>query len=1175
MRLLSLSCGGSHMAETRKRSRKRPNGSGKSRLGLYSVMAVVLLLAAYVGVLAYSKPHLSGEKLRLDSFVELVGKNRIKSAKVLDEDSTITGTFIRRGGSEARYIAPYLKTSGSQEGLVNLLIKARVPTTVDQQFAKKLVFPATILIPALIIIVVFVYLLLAYRRGTGLFGVKSGARKFESEGPQMTFADVAGQDAAVSELREIVGFLSEPARFAELGAKIPRGVLLYGPPGCGKTLLARALAGEAGASFYSISGSDFVELYVGVGAARVRDLFRDARENAPAIVFIDELDSVGGRRGGAAAVSSSGEQEQALNQILAEMDGFSPLEGIILVGATNRPDVLDPALLRPGRFDQAIGLERPAEADRLKILELHARSRRLVEGIDLRTIAGRAHGMTGADLANVVNEAALLAARGQKRAISQAELDAGLERVLEAPERQRRLAMRDRRVGRRATGLDERVTLADVAGQKAAKADLAEMVEFLSEPERFTKLGAQIPKGVLLYGPPGCGKTLMARAVAGEANAVFISVAATEFVEVLAGEGAARMRDLFSEAKMTAPAIVFIDEIDALGSRRSSRSPDGNREQEQTLNQLLVELDGFEPATGVILMAATNRPDMLDPALLRPGRFDRTVALERPSEEDRLAILTLHAKGRSLDPEADLRPIARRAHGLAGADLHGVVNEAALLTARERKSLITQAELEAALDRILQAPERQRRLSMRSKSVGRRSAGIDERVTFADVAGVGDAIVELREVRDYLAEPERFAAIGARVPRGILLSGPPGCGKTLLAKAVAGEANAAFFSAAATDFVEVFVGEGAARVRDLFAEARAVAPAIVFIDEIDALGARRAQTSVDGHREREQTLNQLLIELDGFEARTGVLLMAATNRPDILDPALVRSGRIDRSVEILLPDRAGRREILAVHARDKRLGADADLDLVASITPGFSGADLANVLNEAALLAARDGDPAITAAVLEEAVERGFLGVSSKRRVMTAEERRIVAYHEAGHALVGLALPGVTVPRKLSIIPRGPGLGWVWAVDDERAIHSRSMLLNQMAMLLGGRVAEQVVFGEAGSGAANDLARVSATARWMVCELGMSEALGDMSYGDEQSDGRAGGRPYSEKEAALIGDEARRLVDEARALAYDVLVPARASLDRVAKALLERETLSATQLEVLARPRAPVASSPR
>jgi len=1156
------------MADKRKRSPKRSSkGPGVGRLGVFSALAVVLLLGAYVAVLVYAEPHVSGDPLRFDTLVRLTKQRQIKDARILNQDAIVVGHYRNARGALRPYNAVYLKT-GDQGSLINLLVQSGVPLTIDQQTSKQLAGPATVLLPSLMIVVIFVYLLLSYRQGSGLFGVRSGARRFTADDTNITFADVAGQERAIAELRELVGFLSEPERFSDLGAKIPRGVLLYGPPGCGKTLVARALAGEAGASFYSISGSDFVEVYVGVGAARVRDLFKEARENAPAIVFIDELDSVGRRRAGSGAISSGGEQEQALNQILAEMDGFSPLEGIVVIGATNRPDVLDPALLRPGRFDRAVGLERPNEEDRLAILSLHAKSRRLAPDVALGEIARRAHGLTGADLSNVINEAALLAARERKAEISQPDLAQGLERVLEAPERQRRLAMRDRSVGRRASALDERVTFDAVAGQDAAKAELAELVEFLAEPERFAELGAEIPKGVLLYGPPGCGKTLLARAVAGEANATFVSVAATEFVEVFVGEGAARIRDLFTEAKTVAPAIVFIDEIDALGSRRTQRGVQGHQEQEQTLNQLLVELDGFEPSIGVILIAATNRPDMLDPALLRPGRFDRTVGLERPTEEDRLAILTLHARRRRLDPAADLGEIAKRAHGLNGADLANVVNEAALLAARAHKPEVSQAELDVALSRLVEAPERQRRLAARERSVGRRVAGGEERVSFADVAGVDDAVAELREVRDYLSEPERFAALGARVPRGVLLSGPPGCGKTLLAKAVAGEANAAFFSTSGTDFVEVFVGEGAARVRDLFAEAKSVAPAILFIDEIDAVGAQRAQVSVDGHRERENTLNQILVELDGFESRSGVIVMAATNRPDLLDPALVRPGRFDRQVEITLPDRPGRRAILDLHAKDKRLAANADLDLVAGVTQGFSGADLANVVNEAALLAARERVGEISRAVLEEAIERVLLGVSSRRHIMTEPERRIVAYHEAGHALVGLALPGVSVPHKVSIIPRGRSLGHVWHIDeDERAIHSRSELINQMAMDMGGRTAEELVFGEPGTAAADDLARVSAMARKMVCELGMSDALGGLTYTDgSYADSRTGSPGYSEKETTLIGDEARRLIDEARDRACLVLDGSRSTLERIAETLLERETISATELEALVGP---------
>ncbi|HSH58199.1 MAG TPA: ATP-dependent zinc metalloprotease FtsH [Acidimicrobiales bacterium] len=850
-------------------------------------MALGLLVAAYAGVLELSRPHVSGKELRYDQFVALAGGSQIKDAKLLDEDAYVVGTYVD-GGTVRHYNAPLLR--GSQPELLNLLLANRIPITIDQQVGKRVAALASILLPGLILVVLFVYLILSYRRGTGLFGIKSGARQITPEEGHVTFADVAGQDAAVSELREIKEFLTDPDRFSSLGARVPKGILLYGPPGCGKTLIAKALAGEAGAAFFSISGSDFVELYVGVGAARVRDLFREAREHAPALVFIDELDSVGRARGGMAAVAGHGEQEQALNQILAEMDGFSPSEGIIVLGATNRPDVLDPALLRPGRFDRTVGLERPDEAARLAILSLHARDKRLEPGVDLAAIALRAIGLTGADLASVMNEGALLAAR--------------------------------------------------------------------------------------------------------------------------AGEGA-----------------------------------------------------------------------------------------------------------------------------------------------------VSQVRLEQALQRILQAPERQRRLSLRDRSIAKRYAA-EDRVTFADVAGADDAVAELAEVKDYLATPERFADMGARVPKGILLSGPPGCGKTLLARAVAGEANAAFFSVAGSEFVELFAGEGAGRVRDLFAEARSVAPAIVFIDEIDAIGSRRGP-SLDGHREREQTLNQILVELDGFEASSGVTVIAATNRPDILDPALVRPGRFDRHVTISPPDRAGRRAILDLHAQGKRLGPDVDLDSVAGLTRGFSGADLANVLNEAALLAARAGKEQIPMSLVEEGIDRAWMGVASRATILSEDERRVVAYHEAGHALVARGLPGASVAHKVTIVARGVALGHCSLSEPhDQLIRPRSMLLNQMAAGLGGRAAEDLVFGEPGSGAANDLRWAGGIARRMVCELGMSTVVGLVPYGDGL-DPDTGPRSYSEQTTRAIDAEVRSLMDEAYGRARAVLEGARAALDRVAHALLDKESLSLAELEQL------------
>ncbi len=702
-------------------------------------------------------------------------------------------------------------------------------------------------------------------------------------------------------------------------------------------------------------------------------------------------------------------------------------------------------------------------------------------------------------------------------------------------------------------------SFADVAGQDAAVESLREISTFLATPERYAALGAAIPKGILLFGPPGCGKTLLARALAGEAGASFFSISGSDFVELYVGVGASRVRELFREARESAPSLVFIDELDSLAQRRagaSSVDAGSSSEQGQALNQLLAEMDGFSTTAGVIVIGATNRPDTLDPALLRPGRFDRSIGLELPDEHGRQAILAVHVRGKPLAPGIELRAIAAQAVGMTGADLASVVNEAGLIAAREERVEIGQADLDAALRRILEAPERQRRLSLRDRSIGRRTLA-EDRITFADVAGVDDIVEELREIREYLGAPDRFVEMGARIPRGYLLSGPPGCGKTLLARAVAGESNAAFVSVAGTEFVQRYAGEGAARVRDLFAEARSMAPAIVFIDEIDAVGATRGRGDNDG--ERHQTLNQILIELDGFSQRAGIVVIAATNRPDTLDPALVRPGRFDRHVLIDLPDVHARRAILDVHAAGKPLAADANLDAVARLTPGMGGADLANVMNEAALLSARRASATITMAVLDEAVERTWLGIGGARR-MTDEDRRLVAYHEAGHGLVAMALPGGNILHRITIVPRGRTIGAAWLLDGgERSMRTHTVLMDRMAMLLGGRAAEQLVFGELGDGAGSDLAAVTDVAYRMVTELGMSDAVGPLNYGDGLQ-----ARQPSDETARLIDSEVRRLVEQAGATATAVLTRSRAALDRVADALLERETLTLAEVEEVA-----------
>ena len=447
-------------------------------------------------------------------------------------------------------------------------------------------------------------------------------------------------------------------------------------------------------------------------------------------------------------------------------------------------------------------------------------------------------------------------------------------------------------------------------------------------------------------------------------------------------------------------------------------------------------------------------------------------------------------------------------------------------------------------------------------------------VTFGDVAGIEGAKLELTEVVDFLKNPDRFTAVGAKIPKGVLLVGPPGTGKTLLAKAVAGEAGVPFFSISGSEFVEMFVGVGASRVRDLFEQAKKSAPCIVFIDEIDAVGRQRGAGLGGGNDEREQTLNQLLTEMDGFEGNTGIIIVAATNRPDVLDAALMRPGRFDRQVVVDRPDYSGRLQILGVHARGKTLAKDVDLDRIARRTPGFTGADLANLLNEAAILAARRQLTEISMDEVNDAIERVMAGPEKKDRVMSDKRKRLVAYHEAGHALVGALMPDYDPVQKISIIPRGNAGGLTFFTPSEErmesGLYSRAYLQNQMAVALGGRVAEEIVYGEdeVTTGASNDLQQVARVARQMVTRFGMSDRLGPVALGRSQGGmflGRdiAAERDFSEDTAAAIDEEVSQLVAEAHRRATEVLNANRPVLDELAEMLVERETVDAEELQEL------------
>jgi cell division protease FtsH len=701
----------------------------------------------------------------------------------------------------------------------------------------------------------------------------------------------------------------------------------------------------------------------------------------------------------------------------------------------------------------------------------------------------------------------------------------------------------------------------DVAGAYDAKHELQNVVNYLKHPEKYRRIGAKMSRGILLVGEPGNGKTLLAKAVAGEANVPFFSITGSDFIEVFVGVGAARVRDLFAQARKHAPCIIFIDEIDAIGRTRGSGIGGGHDEREQTLNQLLTEMDGFTTAGGnVVVLAATNMPEVLDKALLRPGRFDSRIDVPYPDEDARLMILKIHAKSMKLADDIDLVQLAKDTAGFSGAEIADLMNKAAVQAARNNQDIVTNNDILAAKHIIVTSQKAIKPSLTGEASLARMYKPAQIKTTFASVAGLDNAKEELQDIVDYLRDPEAFGRLGARVSKGVLMIGEPGNGKTLLARAMAGEANCPFFSISGSEFIQKYVGVGASRVRDLFAQARKHKPCIIFIDEIDSIGGHRTDESP----EQSQTLNQLLTELDGFDTKEeAIIIIGATNRPDVLDKALLRPGRFDRQVQVPNPLLKDRLKILQLHAKDFKIDPTVDLERIARGTPGFSGADLKNIINEAAVTATKNRQEAITMADFEEARDKIMVGKTTKSMDRTPEELRETAYHEAGHALMRVLQPEHAMPlHKVTILARGNALGIAWALPEADQLgRSKEEMLAEIRVAMGGRAAEELVFGKQLTGAHSDLKNATHKAQEMVRYHGMDEELGPVVYDVTHRHG------YSQKTAELIDQAVKNIVLSALEQVKKVLQENRDKLDRLAQALLEHETLDAVEVyELLGLP---------
>lgn len=950
-----------------------------------------------------------------------------------------------------------------------------------------------------------------------------------------TLDELIGNDQAKLEIREVIDMMANAKKYESSGAVVPKGMLFVGAPGVGKTLFARAIANEVGVPFYVLEGGAISGLIFGLGVIKLKMLFHKLRKHDRCIIFIDEIDSMGQRRQADRGLGAVSDMNMTLNTLLTEMDGFHA-SNLMVIGATNNDGVLDPALMRAGRMDRRIYFQMPKPDERKELFRYYLNKVECDVAIDLDQVALLTANYSPAEIANVVNEASLIAQRpggpGKvttemvKKALERVEI--GLERSLDS--------------GLEIANTDPNVRLDHVIGIDDLKQDVAEIIDFLKEGTKLREIGAKIPRGILMIGPPGVGKTLLAKAIANEAGVPFYGISASRLRSMWAGEGAARIKALYTQARKNPASIIFLDEIDALAGTMTDV---GNRRTNE-LNQILIELDGLNRGN-VITIGATNQEQNLDPAFARSGRFDRKVYIGLPDADARKKIFELYLKDTLLAAEPDMEILAKNSANFSGADIAAAVNEAAILAVRRGKSKVEQIDLEDAIDKV--SVTAGHKLNVSGMSLARVP---DVNIKLDDVKGMEEAKAEAAEVVAMLKNADLIGKSGLRPPKGVLLVGPPGTGKTMLAKAIANEAGVPFFSVSGSDFVQVWVGLGAQRVRSVFEQARRSGkPAIVFIDEIDAIGHHRGEAGPGGGRqETNQTLNQLLVEMDGF-GKHKVLTIGATNNACLLDRALLRPGRFDRVIDCPLPNLEGRQAIVNSYMSKAKIEHDVNPLEVARMTVYCSGADLANIVNEAGLTAIREGRLKVTQEDMIRAIQREHFGIPNHRHVLV-DELQATAYHEAGHAVVCYYRNRRERIQVLTIVPSGRALGYLWPVSKEDYTHKvKDEFLVDIEVSLGGMAAEELFLETTSSGVWGDLRNVARTARMMVRDVGMGSFKFNTHIAFQENDFKRG----SEETEREMEMEIKSIVDDCYENVRNLLKAKRPELERIARALMEKETL--------------------